>query len=145
MQAYVRCAATGCWTGSLRFLADIPICDKHVHLLLGELAGADFGPAPLAEWSHVVYYVTERDSVEHVKIGTTSDIHERMRKLGNPRLLVLEPGSYQTEKKRHRKFSRFRAFGEWFRYDSALVSHIDWTRREHPLWRQIAKVGYQYD
>lgn len=59
-----------------------------------------------AQAVHVVYYV--RLGVNHIKIGTTGRLSDRMAELRvvNPdNLLAIEPGSYDVEKKRHKQFS----------------------------------------
>lgn len=146
MHGYVRCAATACWVESARFLADIPVCAEHERRLMVELA-ANATPVDQqpATWTHLVYYAVPRDDTERIKIGTTVNIHSRMRSLRRPRLLVVEPGSFELEKKRHRQFSAHRQNGEWFRFDSAINAHISWLRRENPLWRQVSDAGHRWD
>jgi hypothetical protein len=62
-----------------------------------------------AQAVHVVYYV--RLGLDHIKIGTTGRLMERMAELrvANPaNLLAVEPGSYDLEKQRHREFDALR-------------------------------------
>lgn len=72
-----------------------------------------------------------------VKIGVARDVESRLRGIqnGNPaKLEVLwrTPGSYELEKKLHRKFRPFRVQGEWFDFKqsdpvacvAAMVAHL---------------------
>lgn len=62
-----------------------------------------------AQAVHVVYYV--RLGLDHIKIGTTGRLMERMAELrvANPaNLLAVEPGSFDQEKQRHREFDALR-------------------------------------
>ena len=73
----------------------------------------------------IVYYLKTDD--EHVKIGTTADIVERLRKLKADwsDVLAFELGSYDLEAERHRQFSHIRVDGcERFRLKPELVQHI---------------------
>jgi hypothetical protein len=74
----------------------------------------------------VVYYVRR---LEHVKIGTTSDLTQRLRHLGVKveDVLAFEFGSYGLETMRHRQFAHLLepSLGrEHFRLGPDLMQHI---------------------
>jgi hypothetical protein len=76
--------------------------------------------------SRIVYYLERRDGC--IKIGTTSSIRARRRKLayeyGPLSLIAWEAGSYALEAKRHERFRRGRCEGEWFFPEAGLMRHI---------------------
>lgn len=87
-----------------------------------------------SEQGHVVYYA--RLGKDHIKIGTTNRLPERMVELRvvNPtNLLAAEPGGYKTERQRHEQFRKWRwnrrkeDFGE----GSDLLEHVEAVRAEH--------------
>lgn len=147
MHGYMRCAATGCMTrGTL--IADVPLCEEHEGRLAIALAPHSAARADAvdlaAAWSHVVYYIIRRDSADLIKIGTSVNTSARMRSLrggSRPlRLLVAEPGSYELEHQRHKQFFIYRATGEWFRHDPAIVEHIRSLRVQYPQWREMSRA-----
>lgn len=77
----------------------------------------------------VVYFVRSGD---HVKIGTTLHINKRFGEIQAPNteLLATEPGYLHRESLLHSKFAKFRANGEWFRLEPALVRYINALRNE---------------
>jgi hypothetical protein len=84
---------------------------------------------------NVVYYVRDGGLV---KIGTTRDLANRMRKLRLPLtcLLALEPGDIELERLRHAEFSAVRATRdeapnarEWYIPAPELLDHINVLRR----------------
>lgn len=159
MHGYIRCVATSCWDASQSIVAEVPLCDKHRSLLTDELTSTIHpptpssatvpGPGPVAPdpaaWSHGVYYIVQKDKSDLVKIGTSINVKSRVAAFKKPRLLVVEPGSYDVETRRHRQFSHFRHHGEWFRFNDAILEHIDQIRRTHPAWRALSQVGYRWD
>lgn len=81
----------------------------------------------------VVYYV--RLGVNHVKIGTTGHLKERMvalRVANAENLLAVEPGSYELEAERHRQFAKHKydRRKEDFEEAPALMEHIAQVREE---------------
>lgn len=98
-----------------------------------------------------VYYVTDRQVAEYVKIGTTTSAKERFRNLAHPsgnrpRLLVAELGGREQEAARHRQFAHLRRPGtEMFRYTDELVDHIASLRTRFPQYRSFTNVGHAYD
>ena len=81
-----------------------------------------------------VYFVLA-ESLHAVKIGFTYDVQARLRELqvGLPvklRLLGTIPGTFQTEKDLHRKYSSLWLRGEWFRLEGELAGFI---RESFPL------------
>lgn len=93
-----------------------------------------------AEASSVVYYV--RLGTNHIKIGTTEHLVERMTALRvvNPDdLLAVEPGGYDLEAERHHRFDRWRwrSRREDFAEAPELVEHITAVRAKHgDPWRE---------
>ena len=82
-----------------------------------------------ASADHVVYYVLVGDLL---KIGTTSRLKARLAQFPpNKKLLAVEPGSYELERKRHVEFADLLAHGnEWFRFEGALIEHVQNMRQE---------------
>lgn len=70
-----------------------------------------------------VYYLTIGT---RVKIGTTTDLHGRMKVGPQEELLAFEFGSYDVERARRAQFAHARVVGEWFdRGDAALTTWVD--------------------
>ncbi|MCP9209296.1 GIY-YIG nuclease family protein [Streptomyces cucumeris] len=95
--------------------------------------GNGFKAAPLPrQGAHapVVYYVRRGTMV---KIGTTTNLHERMRAILPEEILATEPGGQKTEFARHRQFSALRVDGqrEWFHAGAALQDHVQRVRAQH--------------
>jgi hypothetical protein len=89
----------------------------------------DENPRPEAPgW---VYFV---DGGEHIKIGYTRSIEHRLKRMGTdlptgPKVLLMQPGTFKTEKILHRHFSALRVQGEWFRKGPELLEYIE--QRKH--------------
>ena len=87
----------------------------------------------------VVYYVLDASRLDiRVKIGTTTNLSERLKSLAHqtmsrqqPLVLALEDGGERREVERHQQFDRHRAMGEWFRYDKELMDHV--ASLPHPV------------
>jgi hypothetical protein len=76
--------------------------------------------------SRMIYFIVAKN---YVKIGCSEDPEIRLKELqtSNPnklKLIATMPGSFQTESELHCVFARFRARGEWFRYDGHLKASI---------------------
>lgn len=88
----------------------------------------------------VVYYI-QKDN--RVKIGTSTNLPNRLAVLSHDKLLVVEPGSLELERERHQQFDALALGGEWFRMGEPLVSHIQGLREEHgdprALWNRIVQ------
>lgn len=69
----------------------------------------------------VVYYVRFAD---RVKIGTTTDLKQRLATVPHDELLATEPGDRTLEAERHHQFREYRITREWFRYAGRLRDHI---------------------
>lgn len=87
------------------------------------------------EWSRkydevsVVYFILAEHS-KHVKIGVTTDPQRRLEELQTGhherlRLVSTVPGGPSEEKSYHRRFSKYRAHGEWFKVNGALKEFIE--------------------
>lgn len=76
----------------------------------------------------VVYYI-RRDS--RIKIGTTTNMQQRMSQLMPDEILATEPGGRAMEKQRHKQFAHIRYRGEWFTPSEELLAHIEAVRAEH--------------
>lgn len=76
----------------------------------------------------VVYYIRFSGSI---KIGTTTNLPQRMQTLPMEELLAVEPGGYNIERKRHAEFRSARVQREWFRPTPPLLLLIATLRRQH--------------
>ncbi len=76
-----------------------------------------------ASANSVVYYVRLGD---HIKIGTTLDVHRRMQQLyvDASALLGTEPGGRDVETERHRQFADEHISRELFNPSRRLMDHI---------------------
>ncbi|WP_344790121.1 GIY-YIG nuclease family protein [Gryllotalpicola daejeonensis] len=74
----------------------------------------------------VVYYIRFGD---RMKIGTTSNLRQRMAKLWHEDLVALERGGRARERARHAQFARARlGTSEWFELAPELVAHTEVLR-----------------
>jgi len=71
----------------------------------------------------VVYYIRRGG---YVKIGTTTNLKQRMRDLMPDEVLAVEPGSYDLESTLHARFAeiRFSPSMEYFKLTEELQEHI---------------------
>jgi len=69
----------------------------------------------------IVYYVQRG---RFIKIGTTTNLDERMNALRPDRILAIEPGGQAVENMRHNQFASWRADGEHFTPNEKLADHI---------------------
>lgn len=74
-----------------------------------------------------VYFI---DGGEHIKIGYSRSLEHRIQKMGTDvpggvNVLLIQPGTFRTEKVLHRHFAALRHRGEWFRKDPELLSYIE--------------------
>lgn len=69
----------------------------------------------------VVYYIRWAD---RIKIGTTTNLHQRLRVLYHDEVLAVERGGYDREAQRHEQFADFRVPGqrEWFSMAPSLLA-----------------------
>lgn len=75
----------------------------------------------------VVYYIRFKD---RMKIGTTSNLRQRMSRLWHEELLAIEPGGRARERARHSQFGAQRLeSSEWFSLSPELLAHVDTLRR----------------
>lgn len=82
-----------------------------------------YAAAPIREvMAEVVYYVRVGD---HVKIGYTTNLRNRMQAYPTGRLLATEPGGLTLERQRHEQFAHALDVGrEWFTITPDLMGHI---------------------
>lgn len=78
----------------------------------------------------LVYYALREDLI---KIGTTTGFAQRMSTLDIDRVLAIEPGSEDVERRRHAQFAGLHAYREWFRPGEDLIAHTDVLRRLYGL------------
>jgi len=70
-------------------------------------------------------------SNNHVKIGISSNVSERIEELqrGNPIKLeilgVIKNSSFKKEEEIHNKFINLRTVGEWFKYENSIAEYIN--------------------
>jgi hypothetical protein len=83
----------------------------------------------------VVYYIRFGD---RIKIGTTRNLTTRLASLPHDKVLGIERGDRDTERKRHEQFAHLRLTkrGEWFSMGGDLLAHIDTLDEtiEQPAW-----------
>lgn len=93
---------------------------------LDALKPGSFGDAP----GGVVYYIRRG---KYVKIGTTTNLRQRMRDLMPDEVLAVEPGSYDLEGTLHAQFAkiRFSPAMEYFELTEELQKHIDAVVEKH--------------
>lgn len=72
----------------------------------------------------VVYYIRFAD---RVKIGTSTNIAQRLKAIYHDELMATEPGGPGLEAQRHREFAEYLVPGqrEWFFLTPEVKSHID--------------------
>lgn len=59
-----------------------------------------------------------------VKIGYSIEVKKRMSQINPEELLATEVGGPLAEKARHQQFAHLHYHGEWFRFEGALVEHV---------------------
>lgn len=69
----------------------------------------------------VVYYARLGN---RIKIGTSTNVRDRMTDLSAEELITLEYGGRNIELQRHREFATLRVVGEWFRMEEPLMGHM---------------------
>ena len=62
------------------------------------------------------------------KIGWSADVEKRRQQIQPEELLATERGGPAEETERHEQFAALRVVGEWFRYEGALVDHVNRLR-----------------
>lgn len=77
------------------------------------------------DMGEVVYYMRIGN---RIKIGTTTNLRDRLATINPEELLALEVGGSRAEHERHREFADLWTHGEWFRYEGRLVAHIERLR-----------------
>jgi hypothetical protein len=119
MAAAVKLATTQVERRAQRKAIEEAQKERHANAATSAPPPGFYGDAPNA----VVYYV-RRD--RYVKIGTTTQLQDRMRGLMPDEVLALEPGSYTLEGELHKRFAhlRVRPNCEYFLLDDELRAHI---------------------
>jgi hypothetical protein len=89
-----------------------------------------YGVSPDDELSRqrvdVVYYIRFDD---RMKIGTSSNLRQRMSQLWHDELVALERGGRTRERLRHAQFGQWRlGSSEWFELAPELVDHVEQLR-----------------
>ena len=83
-----------------------------------ELAPRAYGRRPV----NVVYYIRFGD---RIKIGTSSNVRQRLQNLPHDEVLAFERGGIQVEAARHAQFAAHRiGRSEWFEINDPLLGHI---------------------
>lgn len=87
-------------------------------------------PKPASPQQGTVYYVKVG---EHIKVGWTSDMEQRMRSYPpNSILLATEPGTRADEKRRHKTLAAHRSHGnEWYVPAPSVLHHLDMVKAKH--------------
>lgn len=80
---------------------------------------------------NVVYYIRFRDAL---KIGTSTDVVNRVSHHPLEALLAIEPGSFKLEAHRHKQFAPYRIKGEWFEYNADTRAMVNTIRLESMAW-----------
>jgi hypothetical protein len=100
--------------------------ETQVQAALDVLKPGSFGDAS----NGVVYYIRRG---KYVKIGTTTNLKQRMRDLMPDEVLAVEPGSYKLESDLHYAFRGIRLSPdrEYFELTEELQGHIDAVIEKH--------------
>lgn len=93
-----------------------------------------------------VYFVGSEEGP--VKIGFTTELPNRLRSLRNSspvplKLLASIPGTRETEKEYHCRFSGYRLHGEWFERSEAIEDEIGTIKWVRPLVENIKRFAEQ--
>lgn len=102
------------------------VAPHRLDALVNELGGP-WSPTPRLRSEYdrkgepVVYYL-RFDRL--CKIGTSRDLTSRIAQIPHDELLATEPGGVEVERFRHAQFRTLRHRLEWFRYEGALVEHV---------------------
>lgn len=75
----------------------------------------------------LVYYIRFGD---RIKIGTTTNLANRLTALPFDEVLAVEPGSHFLERSRHKQFAHLRIKGEWFRAEDELLRFIEGLQQD---------------
>lgn len=88
----------------------------------GDVPDGDLAPPRV----DVVYYLRMRDDFgDRIKIGTTTNLRQRLAAIPHQELLGLERGDRTLERRRHARFAATRYPGtEWFRVTPELLDHV---------------------
>lgn len=78
-------------------------------------------PKKMDDSNNVVYFAQVAGLV---KIGTTGNLRQRLKSLGEPTLLGFHPGGYAKEKEVHRRFGAARIHGEVFELTDEIRHYI---------------------
>lgn len=70
----------------------------------------------------VVYYMRLGN---RAKIGTTSNLRQRISVIQPEDCMAYELGSFELEHRRHRQFAHLRVSGEWFDIQDELLRHVN--------------------
>lgn len=73
----------------------------------------------------VVYYL-RLDRL--CKIGFSTNMAKRRKQIPHDELLATEPGGMDIERHRHAQFRELHHLDEWYRYEGALVAHVQTLR-----------------
>ena len=84
-----------------------------------------------------VYFLRERRKNGFIKIGSTTDLPERIRSLqqGNPhklKIIATIPGCYNVEKKIRKDLETSRFRSEWFEPTDEVLDYIEKIQRVDP-------------
>jgi len=148
------CALRGCDNRAAALIADLAFCQRHIDLLTAALKTTVITEASpreiyIAPFREVVYYIGW-PGFDKIKIGTSTRLRNRLATLSNgpkgkAHLLVIEPGSYSTERSRHRQFRSSRILGtELFRATPQISNHIGDLRARWPHWLEMSGVGEEW-
>lgn len=78
--------------------------------------------AEFDDLGEVVYYIRIGN---RVKIGTSTNLRQRLADLNPEEVMALERGGRTVEMRRHRQFASLRTHGEWFRLEGELAQFIE--------------------
>lgn len=105
------------------------LAEHDLELARKVLGIAQHGPRlPIRNPGQVVYYLRFGD---RIKIGTTTDLPQRLQALPHDELLAIEPGGMTLERTRHLQFADLRVTREWFEAAPVLFSHAHELREKH--------------
>ncbi len=136
------------WEHVSEYCCGVPVPDlTHPDVLYARRAQLKYDADYRAShpWEFSVVYFIECRAAGLVKIGKSHDLASRFYALQRMsavplRLVALEPGAFELERKLHKRFRKFRQHGEWFECGPAIVRYAHGLRGWHPLPEWPGKV-----
>ena len=135
-----ECCVPSCEAPAIPEDAPFPVCVRHYSQIVRHFYGAarsvggsmsdERGQSVIPREAYVesqaprknlVYFIKFSD---RVKVGTTSNLHQRLESLPYDEVLAVIPGGRQVEAVWHARFEPYHVTGEWFRADPFVMREI---------------------